>query len=102
MNIFLVVEIPMIAAIDAEADLHMARGIMEDIEKEALVPEDVRLMRMQNFKSLDETQEMFRTFRSFSWNNWTENLFRGLRVRCGVVELRSRSCSSTPGFLFKL
>ncbi len=69
MNIFPVVGIPMIVAIDVEADLHTVTGIMGDIVREALVLEDVRRTRMQTFKFLEEILEMFQTFRFFSWNN---------------------------------
>jgi hypothetical protein len=88
MSTFLVVETPTRAVTGVEVDPHMVAEMMEDIGKEVSVLEGVRLLRMQTSRFLVETLEMFRMFRSFSWNNWIETLFLGLKVRCGVVVLR--------------
>jgi hypothetical protein len=85
MNTFLVVETPMIAVTGVVVGLHMVIEMMEDIGKGVSVLEDARPLRMQTFRSRGETSEMFPTFRSSSWNNWIETLFRGWKVRCGVV-----------------
>jgi len=105
MSIFRVVEIPMTAVIavtGVEVGPRMATEKMEDIGKEVLAPEDVKLLRMQIFRFPAEIPEMFRMFKSSSWNNWIETSFRGWKTRCVVVESRSRSCSSILDSLFKL
>lgn len=93
------------AVTDAEADRHMAIGMLvgipDDIGNGVRVPEHEKRTRTTSCKFHVETPGISQMYRSYSLINLIARSWAGLRARCEGEGLQSRPCCLVIDFLYR-
>lgn len=76
-------EMSLVVIVSDLAVVHVPHTMATEItDREVQVLDRLRLLKTRHSVFPNAMPEIYQTFKSSSWKNWTVNLYHGLRMRC--------------------